>query len=96
MILKMSRSSRFAEGCLKRSDLQPVLYSIDEIRNMSFDLVVEEHREIEPVLYTEKMTPLYFGYLKKDPTKKGKSAYRVLKESHAISFYGPQNAPQGS
>lgn len=96
MILKMSRSSRFAEGCLKRPDLQPVLYSIDEIRNRSFDLVVEEHREIEPVLYTEKMTPLYFGYLKKDPTKKGKSAYRVLEESHALSFYGPQNAPQGS
>lgn len=96
MILKMSRSSRFAQGCLKRPDLQPVLYSIDEIRNRSFDLVVEEHREIEPVLYTEKMTPLYFGYLKKDPTKKGKLAYRVLEESHALSFYGPQNAPQGS
>lgn len=92
----MSRSSRFAEGCLKNPDLQPILYSIDEIRNMSFDLVLEEHREIEPALYTEKMTPLYFGYLKKDPAQKGKLAYRVLKESYAKMIYGPQNASQGS
>lgn len=52
---------------------EPVLYSLDELKDTSFQIALESHSQTNIELYSEKMTALYFGYRKKD--EKGK--YRV-------------------
>lgn len=52
---------------------EPILYTLDELQNTSFQSALDSHSQAEPVGYTEKMAPLYFGYRKRD--ERGK--YRV-------------------
>lgn len=52
---------------------EPILYSLDELQNTSFQSALDSHSQAEPVAYTEKMTALYFGFRKRDDRGK----YRV-------------------
>ncbi|HEL1662704.1 TPA: hypothetical protein TXN53_002317 [Streptococcus suis] len=52
---------------------EPVLYTLDELQNTSFQSALDSHSQAEPVAYTEKMTALYFGFRKRDDRGK----YRV-------------------
>ncbi|HEM5222184.1 TPA: hypothetical protein U1322_002084 [Streptococcus suis] len=52
---------------------EPILYSLDELQNTSFQSALDSHSQAEPVGYTEKMSPLYFGFRKRDDRGK----YRV-------------------
>ncbi|MFU2164917.1 hypothetical protein ACMZ6Z_09125 [Streptococcus pluranimalium] len=52
---------------------EPILYTLDELQNTSFQSALDSHFQAEPVGYTEKMSPLYFGFRKRDDRGK----YRV-------------------
>ncbi|MGQ7398756.1 hypothetical protein ACTGZU_11195 [Streptococcus suis] len=52
---------------------EPILYTLDELQNTSFQSALDSHSQAEPVGYTEKMSPLYFGFRKRDDRGK----YRV-------------------
>lgn len=52
---------------------EPILYTLDELQDTSFQSALDSHSQTEPVGYTEKMTALYFGFRKRD--ERGK--YRV-------------------
>ncbi len=52
---------------------EPILYTLDELQNTSFQSALDSHSQTEPVGYTEKMTALYFGFRKRDDRGK----YRV-------------------
>lgn len=52
---------------------EPILYTLDELQNTSFQSALDSHSQAEPVGYTEKMSPLYFGFRKRDDRRK----YRV-------------------
>lgn len=55
------------------SSFEPILYSLDELQDTSFQVALESHSQTNIELYTSKMTPMYFGYRKKDDRGK----YRV-------------------
>ena len=70
---------------------EPILYSIDELSDTSFQIALDNHSQVEPELYSSKMTPLYVGYRKKDDRGK----YRVYPlEVAKTLFKGSQKAPQ--
>lgn len=52
---------------------EPILYTLDELQNTSFQSALDSHSQAEPVGYTEKMSPIYFGFRKRDDRGK----YRV-------------------
>ncbi|MFC3927464.1 hypothetical protein ACVR05_10980 [Streptococcus caprae] len=69
---------------------EPVLYSLDELQDTSFQVALKSHSQTHIQLYTSKMTALYFGYRKKD--EKGK--YRVYPRNVAEKLAeGSQNVP---
>lgn len=81
--------SAYASGMSDKS-FEPILYSLDELSDTSFQIALESHSQTTIELYTSKMTALYFGYRRKD--EKGK--YRVYPRNVAEKLSkGSQNAP---
>ncbi|HEL1752032.1 TPA: hypothetical protein TXU81_002196 [Streptococcus suis] len=62
---------------------EPVLYTLDELQDTSFQSALDSHSQADPVAYTEKMTPLYFGFRKRD--KRGKYRVHTMKVAQKLS-----------
>lgn len=92
MILLIPKESWFTAYSSSMTDktFEPILYSLDELTDTSFQIALESHSQTTIELYSNKMTALYFGYRKKD--EKGK--YRVYPRNVAEKLAeGSQNAP---
>ncbi|HFU4115479.1 TPA: hypothetical protein ACGO7S_002281 [Streptococcus suis] len=62
---------------------EPILYTLDELQDTSFQSALDGHSQTEPVGYTEKMTPLYFGFRKRN--ERGKYRVYTSKEVQKLS-----------
>ena len=85
MILLIPSDSILQQSLANIENLEPVLYSLDEFKDMSFQQALDNHSQVTPVLFSQKMAPLYLGQRQKQ--KNGK--YQLYAKHHAeIIFSG--------
>lgn len=62
MIILIDKNSVLTIKLTDKAGFEPVLYTLDELKDMPFQVAVDTHSNVRPEGYTEKMTPLYGGY----------------------------------
>lgn len=94
MILLIPKESWFTAYSSSMTDktFEPILYSLDELTDTTFQIALESHSQTTIELYSNKMTPLYFGYRRKD--EKGK--YRVYSRNVAEKLAKGSQKPLSS
>ncbi|HEL1022747.1 hypothetical protein [Streptococcus equi] len=69
MIAFIPETSPLNSLTLHREGYEPILYTLDELKS-SVDASLDNNRYATVVLYSEKMSPMFFGYATR--TKNGK------------------------
>lgn len=89
MILLIPSDSILQQSLAKIEGLEPILYSLDEFKDMSFQQALDNHSQVAPVLFSQKMAPLYLGYRQKQ--KNGK--YQLYAKYYAEIIFSSKIKP---
>lgn len=85
MITYIPANSPLAElDIFKREGYEPVLYTLDELKS-DIDESLNRTKIAKVILYSEKMSPMFFGYVQR--TKNGKP--KVVSEQEFLNM--PRN-----